>query len=182
MNLTFFIVTAALLALAQILRMGLSRYRQDSRTGNLAFEIQPLDLEAFRNLADPVEEEYLRRRLLPGDYRKVRRARLRAMAAYVHIASHNAAILARIGQSAPALADPRGAEAARQLINDAFLLRRTASLALVRIYVAMVWPGPIANVVPLQAQYQYQRVGASAMLFGRLHDPTHASRFSVAVH
>ena len=178
MNLTYAIVTAALLALSGVIALGIRRHQQISRAGNLVQQLVPLDVEAFRNLTDPAEEEYLRAHLQGRAYRKVRRARLRAIAAYVHLASRNAALLAQIGQAATSHPDPQRAEAARSMSDDAFRLRRNATVALARIYAAMVWPGLGSPLTPFQDQYL--RVVGSAMLFGRLQDPAQASRFAVA--
>jgi hypothetical protein len=178
-NLTSFIVAAALIALVSVLAGGFAFQKRRSGRGSFALELVPLDVEAFRNLTDPAEDDYLRLHLPPAQLRKVRRVRLRAMAAYVRLASRNAAVLAELGQSALVQDDPRRAEAARQMVNDAFQLRRNASVSLARIYVAMAWPGAGSDVNRFQDQYL--KVGASAMLFGRLQDPLHASRFTVAV-
>jgi hypothetical protein len=179
MNLTIFIVAAALLALVQVLRITVGRRRHASKNTSLTLELQPLDLEAFHNLANPLEDAYLRLHLPAWDYLRVRHARLQAMSAYVRVASHNAAILAQIGQGALMQKDARRSEAARQLVEDAFRLRRNAFAALGRIYVAMAWPASGSAVAPFQQQYL--KVGTSAMLFGRLQDPDHAARFSVAI-
>ncbi len=179
MNLTSFIIAAALIAFVTVLGAGFARKRQSARKRNIALDVIPLDIEAFRNLTDPAEDAYLHLHLPPAELRKVRRVRLRAMAAYIRLASRNAAMLAEIGQASLVQDDPRRAEAARQLVNEAFQLRRNASLALGRIYISMAWPGTSSAVRGFQDQYL--KVGASAMLFGRLHNPQQASRFSVAV-
>ncbi|PYQ43466.1 MAG: hypothetical protein DMG99_06570, partial [Acidobacteria bacterium] len=77
MTLAIILVVAAALALVFILSITVSRSLQVSNT-SLAGRIQPLDLEAFRNLTDAAEDEYLRRHLRPADFRRVRRERLRA--------------------------------------------------------------------------------------------------------
>jgi len=178
MNLTFLIVVAAVLGLGSVVSVGLARRQRHTPKAALT-ELVPLDVEAFRNLTDPAEEDYLRRHLPPAEYRTVRRARLRAMAAYVHLASRNAALLAQIGQAVAMQKDPERARATRRMINDAFLLRRNATVALARIYLALVLPGTGAALPRFQDQYM--KVVASAMLFGRLQDPASASRFSLAL-
>ena len=178
MNLTYLIVAGSILALAGVLSLGLRRYRLHIKSVNLESQLVPLDLEAFRNLIDPAEDAYLRAHLSRFSYGAVRRARLRAMAAYVRLALRNAAVLAQIGQAASRNRDPQKAAAARAMSNDAFLLRRNATIALARVYFAMVWPGAGSSLAPFQSQYL--RVVSSAMLFGRLQDPAHASRFAVA--
>lgn len=179
MSLTYFIVAAALVALLGVVRLGFSHHHRTSGSHDLAQDLTPLDVEAFCNLTDPAEDEYLRRYLSRGEYRKVRRARLRATATYVRMASRNAAVLAQIGQAALIQADSVRADAARRMVNDAFQLRRNATVALARIYVAMAWPN--AGSALARFQDQYAKVGASAMLFGRLQDPAHASRFVVTI-
>jgi hypothetical protein len=168
MTLAIILVIAAALALVFILGMALSRGLQIS-TGTGANQIQPIDVEAFRNLVDPAEDDYLRRRLPIGEFRLVRRERLRAMAAYVRTAGRNAAILVRRGQSALAAGDAQTVDAARRLVDNALLLRRNAAFALLRIYIALAWPnsGGMAESV-LRG---YEQLNGSAMLLGRLQNP-----------
>ncbi len=63
MNLAIFIVIAAIVALGIILRLAVSQSLQAKETTDLAVAIRPIDIEAFRNLIDPAEDAYLRRRL-----------------------------------------------------------------------------------------------------------------------
>jgi hypothetical protein len=99
------------------------------------------------------------------------------MAAYVQVAGSNAAVLMRVGEAALAGGDPRLAEAAGQLVNDAILLRRNTTLALVRIYVAMVWPS--SEFAALRVVDRYERLSGSAMLLGRLQNPSASVRLSL---
>src|SRR5580692_8692553 len=119
MNLAIVLVVAAVAALVIILRLAVTQSLQVKQSSSLAVAIQPIDVEAFRNLINPAEDDYLRRRLPPVDFRHVRRERLRAMAAYVQTAAVNAAVLIRVGEAALASGDTRIADAARQLVNDA---------------------------------------------------------------
>jgi len=97
MNLAIVLVIAAAVALGVILRLAVSRSLQAKRSANLAATIRPIDVEAFRNLINPAEDDYLRRRLPPSQFRMVRRVRLRAMAGYIQAAANNAAVLVRVG-------------------------------------------------------------------------------------
>src|SRR6266853_2277591 len=128
MNLAIVIVIAAALALGLILRLAVTQSLQARKSTNLAVSIRPIDIEAFRNLINPAEDEYLRRRLPSNRFRAVRRQRLRAMAAYVHVAGSNAAVLESVGEAALATGDARTAEAAQQLVSDALLLRRNTTV------------------------------------------------------
>ena len=174
MNLAIILVVAAVVALGVIVRLAVSRRSLSSATA-----IRSLDVEAFRNLINPAEDQYLRRRLPGAQFRQVRRARLRAMAAYVQIAGENAGALVSIGEAALASGDPKVAQAARQLVEDALLLRRNTSLALARIYVALALPS--SNFAAVRVVERYEQVSGSAMLLGRLQNPRTAVRLSARI-
>ena len=176
MNLAIVLVTAAALALGIILRLAVKQGLQAKQSAKLSATICPIDVEAFRNLTNPTEDEYLRGQLPAAQFRVVRRARLRAMAAYVQLADANAAILVRVGQTALASGDQRIAVAAQQLVNDALLLRRNATIALVRIYVALAYPQ--SEFAAVRVIDRYEHVSGSAMLLGRLQNPAAAVRLS----
>jgi hypothetical protein len=177
MNLAIVLVIAAVLALAIILSVAVTRNLQISGgSGGHAVEIRPIDIEAFRNLIDPAEESYLRRRLPAAQFRVVRRERLRAMAAYVHVAGSNAAVLVRVGEAAVASGDPQIAGAAQQLVNDALLLRRNTAVALARIYLALAWPN--SGFAAVRVVERYEHLSGAAMLLGRLQNPAVPVRLS----
>lgn len=179
MTLAIILVVVATLALVFILGVTLSRSLQLSDRTGLAAQIQPIDVEAFRNLVDPAEDEYLRRRLSASEFRLVRRERLRAMAAYIQTAGRNAAVLVRMGQAALPTSDARTAEAARQLVDNALLLRRNAAFALLRIYFALAWPNSGLAAAPVLQGYE--RLNGSAMLLGRLQNPAAPVRISATL-
>lgn len=167
MTLAILLVIFAALSLTVISWVAVSRSLQVSTGASLASHVHALDVEGFRNLADAAEDEYLRRRLPASEFRRVRRARLLALAAYVRTAGRNAAVLVRTGQDALASGDAATAEAAAELVNQALLLRRHAALALVRIYVAMAWPH--ANLAaPAPFLDGYRRLSGAALHLGRL--------------
>jgi hypothetical protein len=177
MTLAILLVIAAALSLVVILGLVIVRSLQISAETNLASQLHPLDVGGFRNLADAAEDAYLRRHLPVSDYRKVRRERLRALAAYVQTAGRNAAVLVRVGQNALASSDAATAEAARQLVNQALLLRRNAALALVKIYIGGVWPS--SNLAAAPILDSYNQLSGAAMLLGRLQNPAAPVRISV---
>lgn len=179
MTIAIFLVIAAALALFFILGVTLSRSLQISAGATGASQIQPIDVEAFRNLVDPAEDDYLRRRLPASEFRVVQRQRLRAMAAYVQTAGKNAAVLVRIGQAALSAGDAPTAEAARLLIDNALLLRRNAGFALLRIYISLAWPN--SGLAATHVLQSYEQLNGSAMLLGRLRDPTTPVRISATL-
>ena len=176
MNLAIVLVIAAVVALGMILRLAVNRSLQAKGNSSLAHSIRPIDIAAFRNLSSPVEDDYLRHRLPPRQFRVVRRERLRAMAAYVEAAGRNAGVLVRVGEAALASGDARLAGAAQQLVNDALLLRRNATVALARIYLALAWPN--SNFAAVRVIDRYEQMSGAAMLLGRLQNPAVPVRLS----
>ena len=176
MTLALVLVIAAALALFVILGITVSTRLQLSPGSALARKIEPIDIEAFRNLVDPAENEYLQRRLSPAEFRKVQRERLRAAAAYIRVAGRNAAVLIAIGQAALSANDSATVDAARQLVDNALLLRRNASVALLRIYVALAWPHSALAAAPVL--HGYEKLNGRAMLLGRLQNPAVPVRIS----
>jgi hypothetical protein len=176
MNLAIILVIAAVIALGIILRLAVTRSLQTRANAPLAATIRPIDIEAFRNLIDPAEDDYLRRRLPPAQFRVVRRERLRAMAAYVHIAGRNAAVLVSVGEAALAGGDSRVAAAARQLVDDAVVLRHNTTMALARIYLALAWPS--SGFAAVRVVDGYEQLSGAAMLLGRLQNPAAPVRLS----
>ena len=103
-------------------------------------KIRSVDIEAFRNLIDSNEEQFLRANLPASDFRKIRRERLLAAADYVSGASHNAALLLKMGEMARRSPEPSVAEAGGKLVENAIRLRLYAIQALARIYIAILLP------------------------------------------
>jgi hypothetical protein len=175
MSLAVILVVAAVVALVVIIRLAFPGSLRISE-GSLTQQLQPLDIEAFRNLVDPAQTEYLRGRLPGGEFRKVQRQRLRATALYLQVAGRNAALLIHAGQLALSSSHSETAEAARRLVDDALLLRRNTSLALLRTYLALAWPG--AGMGTERMLSGYERLSSSAMLLGRLQRPDVPVRIS----
>jgi hypothetical protein len=179
MTLAIILVIAAALALIFILGVAVSRSLQISAGASHVQQIQPIDVEAFRTLIDPAEDDYLRRRLSAAEFRLVQRKRLRATAAYVQIAGRNAALLIRLGQAALSASDADTAAAARRLVDNALLLRRNATFVLLRIYIALAWPTSGMAAVPIL--HGYEQLNGSAMLLGRLQNPAAPVRISATM-
>ena len=176
MTLAIILVIAAVLGLVAIFVISVRGGLRLSRHASRSQRIEPLDVEAFRNLIDPAEREYLRRRLHSAEFREVQRKRLKAMAVYVGTAARNADVLANVAKSSLASENPQTAEAARQLIDNALLLRRNATFALLRIYIAMAWPD--SNMAAAPILQGYVQLNGSAMLLGRLQNPAVPVRIS----
>src|SRR6202453_1500190 len=97
MNLAFILIIAAVVALGIVVRLTVAQSLQGKRSVSLAAAVRPIDIEAFRHLINPAEDQFLRRRSPPAQFRAVLRSRLLAMSAYVQAAGTNAAALVRVG-------------------------------------------------------------------------------------
>lgn len=171
MNLALLLVAAATISLTLILLVARSLLQFADAT-----QIQPVDVEAFRNLTDPGESEYLRSRLSRAEFRQIQRMRLRAAAAYVQAAGRNAVLLIGIGELALNSENVEMVDAARKLIDEALLLRRNAGIALLAIYLRLIWPDTGFTATAILEGYQ--RLSGSAMLLSRLQNPAATLRMS----
>lgn len=172
MTLAIVLIIAAVMGLIFLVRI---TFLGGQRSGDRQ-QLQLIDLDAFRNLVDPAETAYLRRRLPATEFRTVQRARLRAMASYLHVAGQNATALMKIGQNALAGNDIQTSQAARELVDNAVLLRRNVTFALFRIYVGLAWPNAGLTADPIL--HDYERLNGAAMLLGRLQNPASPAQTS----
>jgi hypothetical protein len=133
---------------------------------DVAARIQTVDLEAFQNLLDAEDSNFLRRRLPPSSFRRVQRLRLRAAIGYYRRIAGNAAVFLRLGESCAASPEPAIAIAGRQLSETAITVRVTAlrSIALL----AITYPWPTAVEIPSAIADQYAQLRALAATLGRL--------------
>jgi hypothetical protein len=143
---------------------------------DLAGRTRPIDLEAFRNLVDTQEEDFLRANLPRREFRAVQRERTRAALEYIRNTAHNAAFLLRMGEAATRSDDPRIAEAGRQLIGSALRLRAYALLSAAKLYVRLVLPEARLSYDTLADNYQHLSILASQLVL--IQYPTQAARLS----
>ncbi len=135
-----------------------------------------VDLEAFRNLTDPAEEEFLRIQLPPSEFRRIQRQRLLAAAEYLRRTAHNAALLLRVGSAAQRDRQPEIAAAGRELAEAALRMRISAMLALGLVYARFALPG--ARLSPVAAVDAYQRLVDGVARLSRLQRPVYATRLA----
>ncbi len=124
-------------------------------------QLLAVDIQAFRNLMDPSERDYLKQNLPARDFRSLHRARQLAALEYVSAVAKNAATLLVHAQQARLNHDPQIAEAAAKLVEDAIQLRINAAGATARIYLGLVFP-PLANL-PETFGERYERLTSHAM-------------------
>lgn len=173
------ITNAILIAAALALLVFLFRTlrKRDSGRAGVPPEALPVDIEAFRNLVDPGEEEFLRSSLSPREFRTVQRERLKAAAEYVQAAWYNAGILLGQGEATRHHADPEIAVAGQQLVDSAIRLRLYCPLVVMKLRVATLLPGTSLSFGPLLERYDKLRGAAS--LVGRLKEPSRPASVSL---
>lgn len=150
-----------------------------NRLEELEGRTQPVDLQAFRNLTDPREEEYLKAQLRPADFRALQRERLRAALGYVRRAANNASILLRVGEAARRNADPEIARAADELVESALKLRMYALLAVGLLHVRILLPD--GGWSPARVAADYQGLRERVARLSRLQRPEYAGRIAAAL-
>jgi len=171
MIITFILVSLSVLALAFSLRLTKGRALPPEALENPTEHMRAVDLEAFRNLVDPDEEEFLRSNLPSAEFRKIQRERLRAAVEYVSCAAQNAGVLLRLADAGRRSPDPATAEAAEKLVQNALRLRLCALQAIPRLYLGMILPG--GRISPVRIADSYEQMTRMVVLLGCLQYPTH---------
>jgi hypothetical protein len=178
-------IVALILVLVSCATLGLLLYvargrsAAVSRLEDLAGNTRPVDLEAFRNLIDPQEEEFLRLHLPRDEFCAVRRERLRAALDYVACAAHNAAVLLRLGEAARLSPDPKIAAAGHQLVDRALRLRLYSLLAVFTLYVGIALPR--LRFSPAELLESYQHLSGLAARLAVMQNPARAARVAAVL-
>ena len=166
MTIALILVILALLALLFLLRIAKGRASDSTSVADLASSIRPVDIEAFRNLVDPAEEQFLEANLSPVEFRRIQRERVRAAIEYISCAAGNAAILIRLGEVARRSPDAAIAEAGDKLVDNAIRLRLYAFQSVARLYVGFILPG--AYLAPAGLAESYEQMTGLVRSLGRL--------------
>ncbi len=148
------LIFASCVVLAFLFHLAKGRALTTGQLENPSQHLRSVDVEAFRNLIDPAEEEFLRVRLLPAEFRRIQRERLRAAVEYVWAVAQNAAILLQVGQGARQSSDRETAASGQNLVEAAFRLRLYALQALMVLYLGILLPGRRISVVRIAEGYE----------------------------
>lgn len=178
-------IAAAILVVVVLTTLGLLLHAARGRSvpvstpEDLAGNTRPVDLEAFRNLVDPEEEEFLRANLPANEFCAIRRERLRVAVEYVNRAAYNAAILLRLGEAARQSPDPGIAAAGQQLVDSALRLRLYSLPARARLYVGIALPQ--LRLSPAGMLEGYQRLSGLAARLAVMQNPARAARVAAVL-
>jgi len=162
MNLAVFFVILSALALVTLVLLARGHWSGLGSDVRHPSELQPIDVNAFRNLIDENEEAYLRDSLSPGEFRRLHRERMLAAVDYVRGAYRNAGVLVQIAQTARESADPAIASAAENLFENAVRLRLYAIRVIPRLYVNALLPG--RSLAPQRLVERYDSLTRQAVV------------------
>jgi hypothetical protein len=176
MILSFILVAVALAILVLLLYLEGGRHHSVGRMQDLAGRTRPVDIDAFRNLMEPKEDDFLRACLRPREFRAIQRERTRSALDYIRNTTHNAAYLLRLGEAAARSADPRIALAGRQLVDSALRLRAYTLLTRAQLYLRMALPGTRFSYGKIADKYQH--LSGLAGQLALMQHPAQAARLS----
>ncbi len=179
MTIGYLIIVLAVAAMVLFVWKAIGRARVGQRDADLTEQVRSVDLEAFRNLTDPAEEQFLRERLKPAEFKTIQRERLRTSIEYVGGVSHNAAVLLALGQNARENPDPLIAEAGRKLVDEALRLRLYSALTISKLWMRYLFPD--AEFQPSGIVDRYRHVTDGAVRLGRLQYPERGGLVSRAL-
>ena len=176
MILSFTLVFVALVILILLLYLEGGHNSSVDRLEDLAGCTRPVDIDAFRNLMDPREDDFLRANLFPRQFHAIQRERARCAMGYIWNTAHNAAVLLRVGEAAGRSTDPTIALAGRQLVESAVRLRAYALLSLAKLCLRMLLPG--ARFSDGRLADNYQHLSGLAGHLALMQHPNRAARLS----
>ena len=172
-----------LLAAATALGVFFLWIRSGSHSGldeeTIKASMRDVDVDAFRNLLDPEEEQYLRENLPHSEFKTIQRERLGAALDYIGALSHNASLLLQLGQTARQSPDSRVVDAGRHIVDNALRLRLYALWARCCVYAKIAFPSAILE--PRTIVTHYQEMSNSVALLGRLQRSTGSTAAAKAV-
>jgi len=154
MIITFVLVVGALLALFFLIRLAKGRGFSALSVADHKLQIRTVDVRAFRNLIDPAEVAYLRQNLTRDEFATIHRERLRAAIIYIASASHNAAVLMRVGEAARRSPKTEIVQAGDKLVDSAIRLRLFAFQATAKLYMGILFPHVQVSALSLAESYE----------------------------
>jgi hypothetical protein len=126
-----------------------------------------VDIEAFKNLVDPAEDEFLRDHLPPKKFRDIKRQRAWAALIYTWEVGKSAKALALVGQAARRSSDPAMVASAVQLTENALQLRLDSIQASFHFLGQILLPGLKPRTLPRLVD-RYRQSADTLMRLGGL--------------
>jgi len=147
-------VAIGLVALLLLVYLFAGRIFLAGNLNELVTQLRPVDVNAFRNLIDESEQQYLREHLPAQEFRSIHRERMLSAVEYAWAAARNAGILVRFAEAAKQDPDPEVVIAAAKLHESALRVRIYALGAIPRMCLSMIVPYLNHSPQPLPEQYE----------------------------
>lgn len=130
-------------------------------------EARPLDLAAFYTVMDREDEIFLQQRLPRREFFRLKRQRIGVIWKYVKRMSDNSGVVMRVAGMARQDPDPKVAEAALQVVNQATQLRTLCLIAFSKL--AMEFMVPSMQLTPAVLAPKYESLRQNLVRLGALH-------------
>lgn len=162
-------VLVGIVTMALVIYLSRGQHARENNLDELVAQLRSVDVDAFRNLIDPDEEQFLRKRLPAGEFRSIHRERMLAAVEYVWGAARNAGLLIRLADAAKLDSDPAVVTAAENLLENAVRFRLYAFRVIPRLYLGMLVPG--LNRAPHSIAETYDNMTRQVVMLGCLQAP-----------
>lgn len=140
--------------------------------------IHPMDLTAFYALVDREDEVFLRQRLPRRQFSRLKRERIAVIWKYVGRMADNSAAFLRMYSIALQDPDPKVAETAAQIIDEATQLRTRCLVAFSKLMVEFFFPS--MQLTPVVLAPKYESLRENIVRLGALH-PRNLAPLPVAI-
>jgi hypothetical protein len=162
-------IIVGIVAMVLVVYLSRSHRAVEGNLDELVAQLRAVDVDAFRNLIDPAEEQFLRERLPAGEFRSIHRERMLAAVEYVWGAARNAGLLIRLADAAKLDSDPAVVSAGEKLLENAVRFRLYAFRFIPRLYLGMLVPG--LNRAPHWIAENYDSMTRQVVMLGCLQAP-----------
>jgi len=150
---TIFIVIALALLTVTFFYIGLLSRRKQVESG----PVRPLDLSAFHTLVDRADEAFLREKLPPTEFFRLKRLRIRVTWNYVRRISDNSIVVLRLAGLTRQDPDPQVAQTAIELADRATHIRMVCLVAFSKLAMEFVFPYMQLTPATLAPKYESLR-------------------------
>jgi hypothetical protein len=150
----FGIVAVAAVSIAALVMATRGHGRQIKGRQDFDARWQQVDMEAFSNLSDPLEERYLRQNLPAAEFRRLQRQRVIVMWEYLSRLAENTKLMVQAGQIVQHASSGDAAVKARQFVSSAMQTRMLIFMAEASLAVKFVLPGTTDPVQSLVRKYE----------------------------
>ena len=131
-----------------------------------------IDVVAFRNVLSLEDNEALRQRLSEGDYRRLKRTRVRAMQSYVKAIASNCALTVAVLRTKTHERSEVVQGEVSSVVNDALRIRLLCLGFWVALWAEFVFPN--LEIRPMQIAGGYERLRSAAERYLRSRAPSPA--------